>query len=88
MKLIATTVEDLQDNWRNPYMQWYAAGMPAFVTGDLSPMKQVKIKFKTMEDRQAFSERVGIPLTEKTAFIWYPDRGRSKNNMNRLVENV
>lgn len=86
MKLIARTVEELQENWRNPYMQWYAAGMPAFITGDFSPYKQIKIKFKTLEDRQAFAELSGYPLTEKTTVVWYPDKGREKNNMNRVVE--
>lgn len=88
MELTVKTVEELQDNWRNPYMQWYAAGMPAFATGDLSPWKQIKIKFKTMDDRQAFAERVNFSLTEKTAVIWFPDKGREKNNMNRIVEDV
>lgn len=86
MKLVARTVEELQENWRNPYMQWYAAGMPAFVTGDLSPYKQITLKFKTLEDRQAFAELSGYPLTEKTATICYPDKDREKNNMNRVVE--
>lgn len=88
MELVARSNDELQDNWRNPYMQWYAAGMPSFVTGDLSPWKQIKLKFKTMEDRQAFAERINFSLTEKTAVIWYPDKGREKNNMNRVVENV
>ena len=43
----ASSVEDLQNEWRNPYLQWHAAGMPAFNTGDLSPYKQIKVKFKT-----------------------------------------
>jgi hypothetical protein len=88
MELIATTVKELQDNWRNSYMQWYAGGMPSFVTGDLSPWKQIKVKFNTMEDRQAFAELINFSLTEKTAVIWYPDKGREKNIMNRVVENV
>jgi hypothetical protein len=82
----ASSVEDLQNEWRNPYLQWYAAGMPAFNTGDLSPYKQIKVKFKTMEDRQAFSDLLGYSLTEKTAVVWYPEKGREKNNMNRIVE--
>jgi hypothetical protein len=24
------TVEELQNSWRDPYAQWYAAGMPSF----------------------------------------------------------
>jgi hypothetical protein len=29
-----------------------------------------------------------MQLTEKTAVIWFPDKGREKNNMNRIVEDV
>lgn len=78
--------EDLQAEWKNPYLQWYAAGMPAFNTGDLKPYKQIKVKFKAVEDRQAFAELTGYSLTEKTAVVWYPDKSREKNNMNRIVE--
>ena len=84
--LVAQTIEDLQNEWRNPYLQWYAAGMPSFNTQDISPYKQIKLKFNTMEDRQAFAELTGYPLTEKTNVIWYPDRGREKNMMNRIIE--
>lgn len=80
----AETVEELQRWWMDPYKQWYAAGMPSFVTKDLSPFKQIVVKFKTKEDRQAFSELVNIPLTDKTAVIWYPEKKREKNNMNRI----
>jgi len=83
---IYTTHEDLQSNWRDCYAQWYAAGMPAFVIGDLSPHKQLKLKFKTKEDRQAFAELLQIELTDKTDVIWYPLKEREKNNMNRWVE--
>lgn len=84
--LVATTIEELQNEWRNPYLQWYAAGMPAFNTYDISPHKQIKLKFKTLEDRQAFAELAGYPLTDKTNVIWYPDKGREKNMMNRIIE--
>lgn len=84
--LIANTVEELQNQWRNPYLQWYAAGMPAFNTADISPYKQIKLKFKTLEDRKAFAELTGYPLTDKTNVIWYPDKGREKNIMNRIIE--
>jgi hypothetical protein len=80
------SVDDLQNEWRNPYLQWHAAGMPAFNTGDLSPYKQIRIKFKTKEDRQAFAEKFGYSLTDKTAVVWYPDKGRERNNMNRIIE--
>ena len=80
------TAEDLQKNWADPYLQWYAAGMPAFVTHNLAPWKQIVVKFPTMEDRQAFAERCGYILTEKTGVVWHPNKIPEKNNMNRIVE--
>lgn len=82
----AQTHEELQNRWMDPYMQWYAAGMPAFITDDLSPYKQIIFKFKTMEDRQAFAELIGQQLTEKTNVIWYPEKKREKNIMSQIVE--
>ena len=80
----AKTIEELQRWWMDPYKQWYAAGMPSFVTKDLSPYKQIIIKFKTKEDRQAFAELINQPLTDKTNVIWYPEKKREKNMMNRV----
>lgn len=80
------TVEELQNDWRDPYRQWYAAGMPTFECVNLEPWKQIKIKFKTMEDRQNFGEKLGYDLTEKTNVVWYPEKSRERNSMNRYVE--
>lgn len=80
------THEELQNEWMNPYKQWYAAGMPAFVTENLEPWKQISVKFKTREDREAFAELCGYELTDKTNVVWYPEKEREKNNMNRYVD--
>jgi hypothetical protein len=82
------TVEDLQNAWRDPYRQWYAAGMPAYFTQNLEPWKQLSIKFKTMEDRNSFAEKLGYSLTEKTNVVVYPEKEREMNNTNRFVEDV
>jgi len=78
--------EHLQKEWRNPYMQWYAAGMPAYVTKDLSPYKQLIVKFKTMEDRNAFAELVEQKITEKTNVIWIPMKERENNIDSKWIE--
>lgn len=83
---VAQTHEDLQKFWMDPYLQWYAAGMPGFNTEDLSPYKQIIFKFKTMEDRQAFAELIGQKLTEKTNAIWHPEKKREKNITNQIIE--
>lgn len=80
------TIEELQNDWRDPYRQWYAAGMPMFQCVNLEPWKQIKVKFRTMEERQEFAERVGYTLTEKTNVVWYPEKDREKNSMNRYIE--
>ena len=82
------TIESLQDDWRNPYKQWHAAGMPMFHCVNKEPWKQIKIKFRSMEDRERFGVETGFVLTEKTNVVWYPEKGREKNNMSRYVEYV
>jgi len=83
-----TTVEELQEEWANPYIQWYAAGMPSFETYNTAPWKQITVYFKTMEDRKAFSDLLEYNMTEKTNVVWYPVKSPEKNNMNRIVEEV
>ena len=80
------TVEELQEEWMDPYAQWYAAGMPSFLTGDLSPFKQITINFKTLEDRAAFAELFDYKLTEKTRVVYFPNKENKKNIENRIVE--
>lgn len=80
------TIDELQREWNNPYIQWYAAGMPAFNTQNLSPHRQLKVKFRTKEDREHFAQVTSYPLTDKTNVVWYPFKDRERNNMNRIVE--
>jgi hypothetical protein len=79
------TVDDLQSNWRDPYAQWWYGGMPSFFSENLEPWKQIKIKFRTIEDRNTFAEKMGYSLTEKTNGVWYPEKDRHPNSMNRYV---
>lgn len=88
MLLEIDTIEQLQNDWRDPYRQWYAAGMPAFYTANLEPWKQIKIFFKTKEDRERFTKVVNQPISDKTNVIWYPEKDREPNNTNRYIEDV
>jgi hypothetical protein len=83
---IVSSIEELQNNWMDPYFQWFSAGMPAFTTDNLEPWKQIFIKFETKEDRQAFGELIKQSLTDKTTVVWFPEKKREQNNMNRIVE--
>lgn len=80
------TLEELQNEWRNPYLQWWAAGMPSFETLNLGPWRKLTVNFKTREDRQKFAELFGYKITDKTIVFWYPEKERERNNMNRYVD--
>ena len=84
----AKTYKQLQNDWKNPYVQWWAAGMPSFETYNLEPWRQLTIKFPTREDREAFAELCNYTLTDKTNVVWYPDKERERNNMNRYIDDA
>jgi hypothetical protein len=86
MNLPAESFDELQKEWRNAYMQWYAGGMPSFNTLKLEPEKQLTINFKSKADRAHFGETLGYKLTDKTNVLWYPAKDRERNNMNRYIE--
>lgn len=88
MLLDLDSIEQLQNDWRDPYRQWYAAGMPAFYTANLEPWKQIKIYFKTKEDRERFANAVGQQISDKTNVIWHPGKDRQANNTNRFEQDV
>jgi hypothetical protein len=52
--------------------EWAGAGMPEYDEGK-NEIKLV-VQFRSMEDRAAFAERLGMALTEKTRGIWWPAR--------------
>ena len=52
-------------------------GMPEFNQEDLSPMKSIIVHFKSQEDVDAFAELFGQKITEKTKYLWYPERQRA-----------
>lgn len=83
---VAESVEELQENWKNPYMMWYAAGMPTFIMSDISAYRQVEFKFRTEEDRNAFAERAGFTLTKRTGYVWYPIKPHQKNDTRKIIE--
>lgn len=80
------TQEQLQKEWRNQYVQWYAAGMPTFQAKKKDVFKQIAVKFKSEEDRNHFSDKMEYNLTKKTNVVYYPARGREENMTNRYVE--
>jgi len=80
------TVDDLQKQWRDHYIQWWYAGQPTFEQPNADPFKQIKINFKTKEDREHFSKLFEYNLTDKTNFIHYPDKEREVNLLTQYKE--
>jgi hypothetical protein len=62
---------DLAPDWR--YDWW---GMPEFSNEDIRPQYTLSVNFMTKEDRDSFSEAVGIKLGEKQNSMWYPNQER------------
>ena len=83
---IAKTHKELQDNWRDAFMQWYAAGMPAFNQEKATPFSKLIVKFPTLEDREFFANLLECEFSEEANFIWYPPKDRENNTANRYVE--
>jgi hypothetical protein len=79
------TVDDLQNYWRDPYLQWWAAGMPSYNSKNTEPWKQITVRFRTMEDRLTFAKRLDLDLTEKTNSVWLPVKKQEKNALSRYI---
>ena len=80
------THDELQQEWRNQFVQWYAAGMPAFTQPKIDPFKQLRVHFKTKEDRAHFGDKFGYKLTDKTHILHYPEHEREVNLFTRWVD--
>jgi hypothetical protein len=76
---------ELQNFWRDPFKQWYAAGLPCFTQKAKSNYKQVLVKFKTKEARAEFAEKLNYKLTLKTPAVYWPDRPNEANTTKRYV---
>lgn len=75
-----SSVKELQDQWRDPFVQWWHAGMPSFTQAGKDYYKQLIVHFKTKEDRDHFDKVFGYELTDKTAFAHWPKTSNEKNN--------
>lgn len=81
-----TTIDELQNNWRDQYLLWWAFGMPSYDQQETAPWKQINIKFRTREDREHFDQLLQYGLTDKTNAVWYPKKDRDPNSKSRYVE--
>lgn len=70
-ELIADVAAEPGDVVEDPYQEWHG-GMPEYNCEKQYGVGSVLVHFMTEEDRQAFAELVGQPITAKTKFIWHP----------------
>lgn len=64
--------------------QW--KGMPAYTSNDLKPIKQLIMNFDSEEAVTAFAELIGQKLTMKTKSVFYPEKKRDDNALNRWID--
>lgn len=50
--------------------------LPEFSQRELRPLKDLVVQFKNVQDRQAFAELLGRPISDATKSVWWPDQGR------------
>lgn len=55
--------QDAEEHWE---------GMPEFKQDDITVHRTIKVHFKSEDDVKNFSELVGVPITDKTGFLWWP----------------
>jgi len=56
-------IKEWEAEWEN---------MPEFVQEDLQAFREIRIKFETQKDVDAFMVLIGQKITPKTQGIWYP----------------
>ena len=69
-----------QDAWN----EWQ--GMPEFDQHDNSPIKLV-VNFETREDVNHFASVIGQVITEKTRYVFFPEKEIRKPRLNRYAPN-
>ena len=49
-------------------------GMPEFVSEDKSGYQRIVMHFRTKRDVQKFAKLIGQKITEKTEYLWFPEK--------------
>lgn len=63
-------------------MPFYWDGMPEYNNVQIKPYKSVKVHFRNKEDYERFAALMEQDMTEKTIYIWYPEK---ENNNKRFA---
>jgi len=74
-------MEDLMTQFHvdgDPEKEWQ--GMPEF--GDaVQAAKSIHVHFKKLEDVESFSKLIGQKISEKTSYIWHPERKKEAGSL-------
>lgn len=81
------TREQLERQINNPYLQWWAAGMPTYSAPGARPVKQIIVNFETREDKEEFLKLCNFEnITDKTKVTKYPQENLDVNRLNRFID--
>jgi hypothetical protein len=73
---------DLDDiKWRQHWL-----GMPEFVQDENTPFRTITMKFRSKEDYDDFSIKIGQEVADKTKSIWHPELKITKNLLLRWIQ--
>lgn len=57
----------------NPETEWDDT-LPEFINENQESYRQIKMHFENEQDVQEFAKKLGLKLTERTQFSWYPPK--------------
>lgn len=61
--------DDAPLNWE---MLW--RGMPEFKMGNTEAIQKITVSFSSYDDVKRFSKLLGLNVTNKTDFVWWPQK--------------
>lgn len=84
------TQEEAEKMFLTPHdiarQEW--VGMPEFVAEAPGPDINIKIQFRTEEDKIAFGNMINQKISAKTKSVWWPEREADQNFLKRYIENL
>ena len=69
----------------NPDWAEYWEGMPEYVHEELTPYREVKLRFASEEDIRAFEACTGLTVPKMRNWIWYPELQQEISTDKRVV---
>tara|TARA_R110000803_G_scaffold29187_1_gene66797 strand:+ start:136 stop:1668 length:1533 start_codon:yes stop_codon:yes gene_type:complete len=85
-KLVPKQRDVVDDVSEDKFWQSQWIGMPEFTQVVNGPYRTVTMKFRSKEDYDDFSQKIGQDVTDKTKSIWHPKLNVTKNMKLRWVQ--